>query len=191
MVTSNLRSATVAFTTELDTLIPYLLLINFIVVRLVRIHMGRGRVLRLQSTNQSTLMKRDSTEIADITISNSSQSVTSSNNLLAYRPRFDDFHNSGLGAIFINIEGVFPCVAPLTDYSPICSIFSDEEDGFRNGMILLSSSDMGNNLEVFSTTDNIRTYGIAVQDCPELNRTCFPNSVSIQVACYLPRGACS
>ena len=153
--------------------------------------MIEGRVLQLHSTNHSTLVKNDLTEIAEIRISSPSQSVTSSNNLLAYRPRFNDLHNSGLGAIFINIEGVFPCVAPLTDYSPICSIFSDEEDGFRNGMTLLSSSDAGNNLQVFSTTDNIQTYGIAVQDCPELNTTCFPTYVSIQVACYLPRRACS
>ena len=157
----------------------------------MRIQMAGGRVLQLHSTNHSTLVERDLTEIAEISTSRPSQSVTSSNNLLAYRPRFNGLHNSGLGAIFINIGGVFPCVAPLTDYYPICSIFSDEEDGFRNGMTLLSSSDLGNNLRVFSTTDNIQTYGIAVQDCPELNTTCFPTHVSIQVACYLPRGACS
>ena len=34
LVTSNLRSATVAFTTELDTLIPYLLLKVFIAITL-------------------------------------------------------------------------------------------------------------------------------------------------------------
>ena len=153
--------------------------------------MDDGRVLRLHSTNHSTLRERDFTEIAVIRVSSPSQSVTSSNNLLAYRPRFNGFHSSGLGAIFINIEGVFPCVAPLTDYYPICSIFSEEEDGFRNGMTFLSSSDMGNHIQVFSTNNDIQTYGIAVQHCPELNTTCFPTYVSVQIACYLPRGACS
>ena len=151
--------------------------------------MEPGRVLRLHSTNHSTLVLRDSTEIAEIRISNPSQSVTSSNNLLAYRPRFRDAHNSGLGAIFINIDGVFPCLARSANYAPICSIFSEEEDGFRNGMSFLSTGEGGNNFRVFSTT--VRSYGIAVQNCPELNTTCFPTYVSIQVACYLPRGACS
>ena len=35
-MTSNLRSATVAFTTELDTLIPYLLLVAVILIALVK-----------------------------------------------------------------------------------------------------------------------------------------------------------
>ena len=100
--------------------------------------------------------------------------MTSSNNLLAYRPRFADTHNSNLApGVFINMEGVFPCLQSLSNYVPICQVFSDEEDGFRGGRALIGAGDGGNHFRVFSTTSDILTYGVAVQDCPEFNATCF------------------
>ena len=151
--------------------------------------MNNNRQLSLHATNHSTLLATDATQLAQITILDSSQSYTS--NLLAYRPRFGDVHGSGLGAIFVNLEGVFPCLTPLDNYYPICSTFSEEEDGFRNGRALLDAGDIGNNFRIFSTTTNVLTYGIAIQQCPELNTTCFPAYHSLTIACYLPRGACS
>ena len=91
----------------------------FTVVQFMRISMNNNRQLSLHATNYSTLLASDSTQLAQITISDSSQSYTS--NLLAYRPRFGDLHSSGLGAIFVNLEGVFPCLTPLDEYQPICS----------------------------------------------------------------------
>ena len=147
------------------------------------------RQLRLFAQNHTTL--RTSAELAAISLSNPSQAVTSSNNLLAYRPRFVDAHNSNLAGVFINIEGVFPCLQSLSNYVPICQVFSDEEDGFRGGKALIGAGDGGNHFRVFSTTSDILTYGVAVQDCPEFNATCFPIRLSFNIACYLPRAACS
>ena len=151
--------------------------------------MDANRQLKLFAANHSTLLTTDATQLAQITISDSSQSYTS--NLLAYRPRFGDLHSSGLGAIFVNLEGVFPCLTPLDNYYPICSTFSEEEDGFRNGRALLGAGDIGNNFQIFSTTVNVLTYGIAIQQCPELTTACFPAYHSFNIVCYLPRGACS
>ena len=141
--------------------------------------------ISLHAVNHSTLVR---TELETLTISDPSQPYT--NNLLAYRPRYNDVHRSGLGAIFINIEGVFPCVAPLS-YVPICSTFTTEEDGFRSGKAIIDAADSGNNFQIFNTTTNIATYGIAFQQCPEFNDSCFPSFLSLTIACYLPRAACS
>ena len=153
--------------------------------------MNDNRNLRLLRTNHTTLQANDSTSLADITISSSSQPLTSSNNLLAYRPRFDDTHNSNLAGIFINLEGVFPCLVSLSDYYPICRVFTAEEDGFRNGRALIDAGDIGNHFRVFNSSSNILTYGIAIQECPEFTISCFPTHHSLSVVCYLPRGLCS
>ena len=163
----------------------------FVVLRLLRVGMNVNRVLTLSATNHSTLLATDATQLAQITISDSSQPQTSTNNLLAYRPRFDDHHDSNLAGVFINLEGVFPCLAPFTNYYPICQVFTEEEDGFRNGRALIGAADNGNNFRVFSSSSNLLTYGIAIQQCPEFNTTCFPTYHSFSVACYLPRSACS
>ena len=162
-----------------------------IVVRLLRIVMNNNRNLRLLRTNHTTLQVSDAARLADITISNSSQPETSPNNLLAYRPRFDDHHDSNLAGVFINLEGVFPCLESLSNYYPICRVFTEEEDGFRNGRALIDAGDIGNNFRVFSSSSNILTYGIAIQECPEFTTSCFPAYHSLSVACYLPRGLCS
>ena len=146
----------------------------------------------LHLTNHSTLLLTNSTLLAQIRLTPSSQPKTSMNNLLAYRPRFNDKHNSSLAAIFINLEGVFPCLVHLTDYYPICMVFSEEGDGFRGGKALIDSGDIGNNFNIFSSQNtNIKTYGITIQHCPELTTTCFPEFHSLAVACYLPRAPCS
>ena len=79
-----------------------------------------------------------------LSVSNPSQAATSSNNLLAYRPRFSAHHRSNLARAFINIEGVFPCIQSLPSYNPICQVFSEEEDSFRSGKALIGAGDMGN-----------------------------------------------
>ena len=153
--------------------------------------MSENRRLILFAQNHTTLQDRDATELAALSLSNPSQAVTSSNNLLAYQPRFADTHNSNLAGVFINMEGVFPCLQLLSDYYPKCQVFSEEEDGFRGGRALIGASDYGNNIRVFSSTSEISTYGFAIQECPEFNTSCFPTYHELTVACYLPRAACS
>ena len=149
------------------------------------------RQLRLLAQNHTTQQISEATELAIVSLSNASQAVTSSNNLLAYRPRFADAHNSNLAGVFINMEGVFPCLQSLSNYNPICQVFTGEEDGFRGGRALIDAGDIGNNFHVFNSTSQISTYGFAIQECPEFNITCFPSNHEFTVACYLPRTTCS
>ena len=122
---------------------------------------------------------------ASISLSNPSQPATSSNKLLAYRPRY-----SGLGVLFFNIEAIFPCINNSSSYFPMCGRLTLEEDGFFNGRSFIEAGDGGNHFRIFSTTENIKTYGIAVEGCPELNTTCWPGYAGISVFCLLPRDLC-
>jgi hypothetical protein len=87
---------------------------------------GNRRLTLLNQTHLEYMITL--TPLANISLSNPSNSVTSSNNLLAYRPRFSDVHNSNLAAVFINMEGVFPCTQSLSNYYPVCSTYSEEMD---------------------------------------------------------------
>ena len=156
------------------------------------VSMSTSRRLRLFVANHSTLQATDSKQLAQITISDSSQDQTSPNNLLAYRPRYNDGHNSNLASVFINLEGVFPCLATLTSYFPICGVFTEEEDGFRNGKVFIDSGDIGNNFRV--AIQHLQQHSdlwYCNPNCPEFDATCFPTYHSLSVACYLPRAACS
>ena len=119
-------------------------------------------------------------EIAKVSLVNPSLSTTSSNNLLAYRPRFSDYHGSNLAGIFLNVK-------ELTCGSRMCMILSNEEDGFNNGQVLIGAADGGNDFRVFNSTKDIPTYGFAIKGCPVFNNSCLPNYFSIIIACYVPR----
>ena len=122
----------------------------------------------------------NSTEkIAEVSIANPSSSTTSSNNLLAYRPQFNDAHGSNLAAIFLNAK-------ELTCGSTQCMIVGAEEDGFNKGQVLIGAGDVGNNFRVFSSTKDIPTYGVAIKGCSEFNQSCLPGSFEIAIACYVP-----
>ena len=159
------------------------------VVRILSIYVTEDRRVYLSMRNQTTLTS--TTLLADINLSNSAVDVTSSNNLFAYRPRYNDAHGSNLAAIFINLEGVFPCIQSLSDYAPVCSAQTEEDDGFRGGKALLNTADIGSQLRIFSSSSNILTYGIAIQDCPEFTTACLHSYQSFTIVCYLPREACS
>ena len=163
------------------------------VVRILVIGMVGNRQLTLAEANHSTLLNSDYSQFANISLSDSSQAATSSNNLLAYRPRFTDDHSSNLAGVFINLEGVFPCLEQVTTsqkYHQICHVFTNEEDGFRSGKALIDAADTGNSFHIFNSFSAILTYGLAIQGCPEFNRTCFPSWQAISVVCYLPRASC-
>lgn len=121
--------------------------------------------------------------IATLTNFNPARSSTSSNNLLAYRPNFNDHHGSNLAAFFVNIEEIFPCNPGVS-----CSLFTHEEDGFRGGRAVINAGDGGNNFPVFSTTTT--TYGFAFSGCSQMTTSCFPVSTEYTIVCLLPRSRC-
>ena len=122
---------------------------------------------------------------ASISLANPSQPATSSNNLLAYRPKYLDGHSSDLAGIFINLDGVFPC--SVGHGMPICGRFTQEEDGFNKGKALLQAADGGNNFGGIFGSSSTRVYGFAFQGCEE---NCFPAWYEIRVVCLLPREYC-
>ena len=115
--------------------------------------------------------------IANISLANASLPSTSSNNLLAYRPRYNDWHGSNLAGIFINAK-------ELTCGSRMCKIMPHDEDGFNKGKAIIEAGDGGNGFRVFGFK-NTSTYGFAIQDCPEMNRKCLPDLYSFNIVCYL------
>ena len=119
-----------------------------------------------------------------ITIGNGQRSRTSS--ILAYRPRYSDFHQTRLGAVFLNLERLFPC-AGKGGLVPVCRTFTQEEDGFYKGRSIIDAADIGNNMRIFGS--NIKTYGFALQGCSYLSgqNACLPNWFTTVVTCFVPR----
>ena len=134
---------------------------NVPIVRLVLKVLRIGGSLRSNTQLRlltGTLQLPQDRILATINLGNGGSGVTSGNNLFAYRPQFQDRQNSGLAGLFINLEGVFPCLAPLTNYSPICRVYTDEDDGFRGGRDVIDTADIGNDIQVFSTTETCLLY---------------------------------
>ena len=119
-------------------------------------------------------------KIAEISLVDSSVSIISSNNLLAYRPRYSDVHGSNLACIFLNAK-------KLTCGSTMCKILPYEEDGFNKGKAIIEAGDSGNNFKVFHSTANIPTYGFAIEKCPEMNLNCLPHWYAVNIVCYVSR----
>ena len=147
--------------------------------------------LSLSSTRNVTLSHvggsgLDRTFIDWISLSNPAVDISST--YLAYRPNYNDFHGSGLAGMFINTGAIFPC-AP--NVSPICRIFTKEEDGFNKGHVFIESGDGGNNFQIFSTSTYMPTYGFAIKGCTQMDPTCLPVSYTFFIICFLPREQCS
>ena len=135
-------------------------------------------------TLHSKIFRSNATMIANISLANASLPSTSSNNLLAYRPQYKDWHGSNLAGIFINAK-------ELICGSTMCKIYTGDEDGFNKGRAIIDAGDGGNGFRIFSSTKFIPTYGFAIQNCPEMNLDCLPHWYSFKIACYVPRDCVS
>ena len=149
------------------------------------LHMEPNRLLRLYSTNTTS----------EIVLTDPTQSIISSDNLLAYYPEFMDRSNSGLAGIFINIEGIFPCATDLSVpgilKGPSCKLFTSEEDGFNLGKPIIELGDAGN-IELASVFGpDIALYGLAISGCPTITKECLPTWFQSEIVCMLPRSKCA
>ena len=126
--------------------------------------------------------------IAVIDNFNPSISSRSTNNLLAYRPNYSDSHTSGLAAMFVNIERVFPCIAGTFRFYPACKTFTSDEDGFRNGRAIIDVADYGNHFTIFGS--GVSVFVFAVTGCSTMNDDCFPIYTEQTIVCLLPRSRC-
>lgn len=141
------------------------------------------------NTNMLRIESSAGENLGEISLQYPFRSSTSSNNILAYRPRYSDYHSSGLAAIFVNIKKVFTCLALLdTSFSPSCTIITHEDNGFRNGRPYIELGDSGDDVRVFGS--NTPTYGFALHDCPEVNTPCVTPQLNVTVMCFLPRSVC-
>ena len=107
--------------------------------------------------------------------------------ILAYRPRYNlDKHETGLGAIFLNLDGLFPCIAN-SDIIPICRRFTRNEDGFFKGKTITEAADRGDDMKIFG--NGIKTYGFVFESCPYLHTYygCYPDNFQIVITCFVPR----
>ena len=160
--------------------------LHYAVIRTIAVTIDRNRNLILyRLTTQQTLQV-----ITSVSVSNPALRSTSSNNLLAYRPNYNDAHagNSNLGVVFLNLNGIFPCVPPETRIP--CGVVALEEDAFSGGQVFLQAIDRGNSFRIFSSSQNLYTYGMAVQGCPQLTTSCWPTHVERGITCQLPRQYC-
>ena len=135
-------------------------------------------------TLKSIIFRSNATMIANVSLANPSLSSTSSNKLLAYRPRYNDWHGSNLAGIFINAK-------ELTCGSRMCKTYTGDEDGFNKGRAIIDAGDGGNGFRIFSSTENVPTYGFAIQKCPKMNTNCLPHWYSFHIVCYVPHDCVS
>jgi len=178
----------------MDSCLPYVpshILLFPLVLRTVTITRMSSSILRLRHFNSSTGTMGEI--ITELSIADASQPSTSTDNTLAYRPNFADYHQSGLAGVFLNLEKLFPC-ASTDDKYPLCSTFTFEEDGFRNGKAIIEAEDIGNSIgfRIFSSTEDSLTYGFAFQGCSQLNGLdgCMPKYFDMAITCQLARSAC-
>ena len=150
---------------------------------MVYLSIGAGsRVLTIQKIKGDSLTRGPILD--SITIGNGKTSTTSS--ILAYRPSYKDYHNSQLGAIFLNLENLFPCGKNGVVVPP-CRRFTQDEDGFFKGKTIAEAADGGNNMRIFGI--GIKTYGFVIEQCRYLNGAdgCLPKIFQTVVLCVLPR----
>ena len=158
------------------------------VIRTVVLTKSQGFLLyRVNSTSQLVLYQ---TPISSLPITDYSQSATSLDNLMAYRPSYSS-HSSTLAALFLNIQGIFPCLAHVPQYNPLCYLMAHEEEGFRTGRSFLEAADEGEEMRIFGSTDDLPTYGIAIEECTQFTDTCWPAHAAIAVSCQLPYQHCA
>ena len=125
--------------------------------------------------------------ISHLSIPNTSNEYTSANNVIAYRPYYNDVHNSNLAILFFNLEAAFPCLGGM----PICSLFPFEEDGFFRGRPLIQAADTGNHFRIFSGSHSVKTFGFGFAGCSTFANSCVPDSFELSLVCLLPRSVCT
>ena len=124
--------------------------------------------------------------ISGLYVPNTSNGYTSADNIIAYRPHYNDLHNSSLAVLFFNLEAAFPCLRG-TNSMPICSLFTFEEDGFLGGRPLIQAADGGNHFRMFNSYSNVTTFGFGFAGCSTFASSCVPNNFELSLVCLLPR----
>ena len=150
----------------------------------------RGPPIQVSIQNQNSSTLETIGSISQLSIPNTNLPGTSTDNVIAYRPYFNDVHNSNLAILFLNLEAVFPCLRD-TDVMPVCNLFTLEEDGFLGGKSLVQAADLGNNFRIFSNSRFVKTFGFGLTGCRTFATWCVPVSFERSLVCLLPRNVCT
>ena len=120
------------------------------------------------------------------TLSNSSSAIVNSeDNILAYRPNFQNPSRSNLATIFVHVEAIYPCA---TEYHHIsCKLFPNEDDGFRRGRTIVEAMDI--DWGIFNGT----TYAFALEGCSRITTACYASCYTyvFTLMCLVPSSVCS
>ena len=153
----------------------------------------RGQPLRVYFGKQNPTTLDVSRYKSRLIIPNTDHTY-SSNNIIAYRPNFNDSYNNSLAVLFFNLEFAFPCLRN-TNSTPACSLFSLEEDGFLGGRPLIQAVDIGNHFHIFNGSSPVTTFGFGFAGCSTFASSCVPTiptfSYKMSLVCLLPRNACT
>ena len=163
---------------------------HFIVMKIMYIGLGGGltrRTVRFQPRDPATWALVNPR--TDFTIANTDNAATSSDNVVAYRPNYNDAHRSNLGILFINLQALYPCLNG-GNIHPACGILTSEEDGFLRGRSIIQAADIGNNFRIFSSTANFETFGFGFSGCTTFVGTCV-SGFELNLVCLLPRNRCA
>ena len=149
---------------------------------------GQPIQVSLRSQDPSTLSLLG--HISQLYIRDAAHPANSANDIIAYRPYFNDSHNSNMAILFFNLEAAFPCLRN-TRAAPACTLFSLEEDSFLGGRPLIQAADIGNGFRIFSQNQFINTFGFGFAGCSTFNTSCMPNSFERSLVCLLPSSVCT
>ena len=146
----------------------------------------------LRSQDPSTLSILEF--ISQLHIRDAAHPATSADDIIAYRPYFNDSHNSNTAILFFNLEAAFPCLRnTLAHAAPACTLFSLEEDSFLGGRSLIQAADIGNDFRIFSQNQFINTFGFGFVGCSTFDSSCVPNTISFErsLVCLLSSSVCT
>ena len=152
-----------------------------------------GQPLKVSLWEQDPLTLAKIGYRSTLVISDTNRAYTS-DNTIAYRPNYNDLHSSSLAVLFFNLDVAFPCLRNTTT-PPVCSLFSQEEDGFLGGRPLIQAADIGNHFRIFSRSNFVATFGFGIAGCSTFGRSCVPtyvgSSYGLSLVCLLPRSVCT
>ena len=143
---------------------------------------GTPRTLHLRSMDTSTQAVGHT--FSTLTIQNTSNSYTSDDNILAYRPNYSSNSGGNTAIIFINLEAAIPCYQ-VNRIGPACNLFTLEEESFQFGKAFIQAGDIGNHFRIFSNSLFIATYGFGVSGCSTFDQACVSN-FEVTLVCLLP-----
>ena len=120
--------------------------------------------------------------------------------MMAFHPNFRDVDGSGLGAGFLHLRNIYPCIVPRRQGTvppipvvPRCSVHSYDQAGFNNGLPVLDIK-INSGVPGFAPA-GLPIFGFAVNTCRTFTTGdeddgCLRGDYKFGVVCHLPGKLC-